>query len=154
MTRMIGLLAAAALLAGCGGKPAEGGAAKGAPGAAGGDYKAKMGDAMKPCATAGKAAAKMVGDFKSKKATQGEAIEAADESVAVCETAYAAWAAMKMPPAVADPCMQEAQSRLQLAYAARAAMNHNVSGPYKKAMSVAEERSKRFEGECKAAVKA
>ena len=129
MSRIIGAVVCGALfLAGCGGgAPAPGGA----PGAAGADFKAAMSPAMKPCDEANKETKVALQAYKSSKMTLNEAKVVADAGVAACEAASAAWQAMTMPGPVAGACGGEAEAKLGLATAQRAALDHQISKPYK-----------------------
>ena len=115
-------LAAALLLAGCGG---------GGPSVPGQEYKSKAPEAMKPCDEANKATPKALSSFKSGKLTVTEAMEVANAGVAACEASLAAWQSMIMPGPVAEACLGEARAKVDLAHAQVAALNHQMSKPYK-----------------------
>lgn len=129
MSRIIGAVVSGALfLAGCGGgAPAPGGEA----GAAGGDYKAAMSPAMKPCDDANKETKVALQAYKSSKMTLNEAKVVADAGVAACAAARAAWQGMTMPGPVSEACGAEAEAKYGLATAQRAALDHQMSRPYK-----------------------
>jgi len=118
--RLVALGCAAALLAGCGG----GGPVSG--------YKGKMPEAMKPCDAANKELPKALAAARTGKMTFNEARAEADKTLATCEAALSAWKGLKdMPPKVAEACIPEAEAKVQLAYASRNALDHQMSKHYK-----------------------
>jgi hypothetical protein len=152
MSRIIGAVVCGALfLAGCGGgAPAPGGA----PGAPGGDFKATMAPAMKPCDDANKETKIALQSYKSGKMTLNEAKLVADAGVAACATARTAWRGMTMPGPVAEACRGEAEAKYGLAAAQRAALDHLLSKPYKSQIDRQLDAVTRAVAACKKAVTA
>ena len=131
--------AAALMLSGCGG---------GGGGPGGGGVAGKMKEAIKPCDDANKATPKAQSDAKKGVLTLNEAKARADEGVAACEAAVAAYEGMTdMPPNASDACVGEAEAKLELAVALRAGLDHAMARPYKA-------RIERASAEATAAVKA
>lgn len=129
MSRAIAaVLSGALLLAGCGGgAPVPGGD----PAAPGADFRAAMSPAMKPCDEANKATKIALQAYKSGKLTLNEAKVVADAGVIACEAARTAWRGMTMPGPVSEACGPEAEAKYGLATAQRAALDHQISKPYK-----------------------
>ncbi len=125
---------AALVLSGCGGG--------GGPGGGG-----AKGEAMKPCEAANKETPKALSSAKSGRMTYGEAKLVADEAVQACEAAYSAWEKLN----VGEACLEEADARRGFAWATRAALDHQISRPYKLRIDREKDRIERAEDACKAA---
>jgi len=146
MSRIIGaVVCGAVFLAGCGG-----GAAPGAPGA--GDFKAGITDAMKPCDDANKATKTALQAYKSSKLSLNEAKVIADAGVAACEAARTARRAIAAPAPITQACMAEADAKVSLATAQRAALDHLMSKPYKSQIDRATDEVARGLADCRKAL--